>query len=112
MNRPTMPGVNSIALERFNPDRTGGCAALYDDGTRGPSRRTREEAERDYEKANTATGERRENIERFGALSNVFKTWGKVHADFKTESQGRRSVLALDTLTGATVLTGWIGPRP
>ena len=111
MNRPTMPGVNSIALDRFNENRAGGYAALYSDNTRGPRRRTREEAERDFDKADTATGERREAIERFGALSNVFKAWSAVHADFKSEDREKRYVLAMDTLTGATTLTRWIGPR-
>ena len=111
MNRPTMPGVNSIALDRFEAQGKGGYAALYDDNTRGPRCRTRAEAERDYDKANAATGEQRNAIEHFGALSGVFMKWSKIHSDFKTEIDGRRYALAMDTFTGATVLAEWIGPK-
>ena len=44
--RPTIG--NTVAIDRFNPEGPKGYAAVYNDGTHGPTRSTREEAEADY----------------------------------------------------------------
>ena len=45
--RPTIG--NTVALDRFTEAGPSGYAAVYDDGTHGPTRSTREEAEIDYQ---------------------------------------------------------------
>ena len=44
--RPTIG--NTAAINRFRPNGPTGYAAVYNDGTHGPTRATREEAEADY----------------------------------------------------------------
>lgn len=48
--RPTMPGVNSFAVGRYRPEGAAGYVAMFHDGTTGPLRSVRPEAERDYRK--------------------------------------------------------------
>lgn len=48
MNRPTMPGVNTRAVDLFDPTAPTSYVAVYDDETTGPKRSTREKAEADY----------------------------------------------------------------
>lgn len=46
MKRPTTG--NTVARYRFDPDRPTVYRAMYDDGTYGPERKTRAQAEADY----------------------------------------------------------------
>lgn len=85
-------------------------AAAYDDGTTGPHRSRREDAERDYAEANTATGEIRAAIERYRRDSAIFRPWQRIHPDSRSNHHGTRHVLALDSRTGGTVLAPWLGP--
>lgn len=50
------------------------------------------------------------DLNTYGANSNVFRTWGKIHSDFKTTTDGKRRVLANGGAQG-TVLTPWRGPK-
>ncbi len=49
------------------------------------------------------------DLSRYGADSAVFRTWSKIHSDFKTNTDGVKRVLANDK--GATVLAPWRGPK-
>ncbi len=110
-NRPTMPGVNSRAVGRFHHTGRRGYAAVYTDGTLGPIRPSREQAEIDFHAANDASPERRALIERYGARSLVFRPWELIHADHRTEeADGTRQVLTMDPWTGAIAQAAWIGP--
>nr|WP_176705497.1 hypothetical protein [Arthrobacter sp.] len=111
MQQPTMPGVHTRATELFNPATPSEYVAVYDDGTTGPKRSTRERAETDYKEANGVTGQHRADIERYRAHSNIFRAWNEIHQDFKTVIDGQRTCLALDTFTGATCLAPWRGPQ-
>lgn len=97
----------TIGMYARTPDT---FAAAYDDGTTGPHRGRREDAERDYTEANTATGEIRKAIEDYRIDSAVFRPWARIHPDFRSNYLGRRHVLALDTRTGGNVLAAWLGP--
>ena len=97
----------TIGMYARTPDT---FTAAYDDGTTGPHRSRREDAERDYTEANTATGEIRAAIESYRLHSDVFRAWSEIHADFRSNYLGRRHVLALDTRTGGSVLAPWLGP--
>lgn len=111
MERPTMPGVNTRAVgqfDRINPTR---YVAVYDDETTGPERSTRERAEIDYRDANVTTGEIRAAVESYGLHSGVFRAWGDIHEDFKSCIDGKRACLALDSRSGVTCLTSWLGPK-
>lgn len=85
-------------------------AAAYDDGTTGPHRGRREDAERDYSEANAATGAIRKAIERYRKDSAIFRAWERIPPDFRSNYGGKRHALALDSRTGGTVLTPWLGP--
>lgn len=51
----------------------------------------------------------RNALARFGEDSPVFRTWGKIHRDFKnTNPEYGRQVMAMTG--GKTVLTIWHGP--
>jgi len=105
--RPTT--ANTYAYNRFNPNVPTTYIARYTDGTVGPERSTREAAERDFRDANSRP-QQRSLIERFGLDSSVFHQWSRIHPDYRSTSGGERTVLTLDTKTGATVLATWIGP--
>lgn len=108
MDKPTMPGVHSRIIRAFSGAPS--YIAMYDDGTTGPERNTRARAEIDYRDANPHTGTLREQIERHGLGSSVFKPWGEIHPDFKSSNNQTRLCLALDTKQGNTALTTWHGP--
>jgi hypothetical protein len=97
----------TIGMYARTPDT---FTAAYDDGTSGPHRGRREDAERDYTEANTATGEVRAAIENYRRDSAVFRPWARIHPDYRSNYLGCRHVLALDTRTGGTVLAPWLGP--
>lgn len=98
----------TIGVYATRPDT---FAASYDDGTTGPHRSRRQDAESDYAEANTATGDTRRAIENHRRDSAVFRPWSKIHPDYRSNYLGRRHVLALDTRTGGTVLAPWLGPN-
>lgn len=52
----------------------------------------------------------RNDLELYGENAAVFQTWGKIHSDFKTNTDGKRKVLANGAGLG-TVLTPWHGPK-
>ena len=51
-----------------------------------------------------------ESLAEFGADSNVFRTWSKIHADFKSNSNGKKTVLVNGGGRG-TILVPWHGPK-
>lgn len=73
-----------------------------------------EAAREAYEKRQSGEAEEFSRVDKlvqdYGKNSNVFKSWGEIHRDFKTSTDGKRSVLA--NLKGATVLAPWVGPKP
>lgn len=111
MRRPTTRGTNTRAIGLFDHAASTRYVAVYDDGTTGPERSTRERAESDYRDANAVTGEIRSAIESYGLRSGVFRAWGDIHKDYKTSIEGKRACLALDSRSGATCLTSWLGPK-
>jgi hypothetical protein len=104
-----MSTVNELTIGKHAtlPDT---YTAAYDDGTRGPHRSRRRDAERDYTDANTATGDVRTAIEKYGRTSKVFRAWSTIHPDFRSNYRDERHCLALDSISGATVLVRWLGP--
>lgn len=104
-----MRTINELTIGKYStlPDT---YTAAYDDGTEGPRRARREDAEQDYREANTATGDVRAAIERYRRDSGVFRAWSKIHPDNRSNYRDTRHCLALDTTTGATVLARWLGP--
>lgn len=108
MDKPTMPGVHSRIIRAFTSKP--GYVAMYDDGTTGPARATRARAEVDYRNANAHAGTLRDEIERYGMDSAVFRPWGTIHPDFKGVYDGKRSCVALDCIRGRSVLVPWRGP--
>ena len=94
MQRPTTRGINTRAVGLFNQAAPTRFVAVYDDETTGPERSTRERAENDYRDANATTGEIRAAIK-----------------DYKSHIDGQRLCLALDSKSGATCLTSWLGPK-
>lgn len=52
----------------------------------------------------------RSDLETYGENASVFNQWSKIHADFKTNSDGVRKVLVNGAGLG-TILTPWHGPK-
>lgn len=52
----------------------------------------------------------RKDLEAYGKTSNIFTQWSKIHADFKTNTNGKKMVLVNGGGMG-TVLTPWYGPK-
>lgn len=108
MEKPTMPGVNTRIIRAFSG--TPAFVAVYDDGLTGPERGTRERAEVDYRDANAHAGSLRDEIERYGLNSNIFRPWDEIHPDFKSHYNQKRFCLAQDSKGGGTTLGPWRGP--
>lgn len=108
MDKPTMPGVHSRIIRAFTG--TPAYIAMYDDGAIGPERSTRDRAEVDYRDANAHTGTVRDEIERYGLQSAIFRPWDEIHEDFKGHYNGKRVCMALDSKQGCTTLSRWRGP--
>lgn len=52
----------------------------------------------------------RKDLEQFGEKSSVFNLWSKIHSDFKSRTDGKRTVL-VNGGTAGTILTPWHGPK-
>lgn len=48
-------------------------------------------------------------IEKYGENSAVFRSWKDIHSDFKTNTDGKRSVLV--NSSGGATLVPWYGPK-
>lgn len=101
--------INELTIGKY-ATRPDTFTAAYDDGTEGPRRSRREDAEKDYREANAATGDIRSAIERYGRDSGVFRAWSALHPDSRSNYDGRRHCLAYDRRSGGTTLAPWLGP--
>ena len=111
MQRSTTREASARVIGLFDQATPTRYVAVYDDETTGPERSTRERAESDYRDANAAKVEIRAAVESYGLKSAVFRAWGDIHKDFKSCIDSKRVCLALDSRSGATHLTSWLGPK-